>query len=168
MQLWKKHFLIRSIIPRVDNDQFWFMLGEIDCRIHIYDKSTQYSISPFRFLARKTVTSYLEYLEYFYKNEPIFVMAVPPQGPVEDIFGYSNYARQELRQQIAHEFNLELAVQAQSRGLGFVNLWEDSWKQVVNKKQNVWPNSCFKDDKAHLRDEIATKCLEKYVGRHNS
>lgn len=167
-QVWKKHYLIRGIVPRIDkDDEFWFMLGEIDCRIHIYSKSQELRIAPLDFMIKKTVESYVGYLSYFYRSYPVFVMATPPQGPVGNVFNYQYYADQETRQKIAHRFNQELEESAKEAGLGFVDLYKPYWDKV-SKKKSCFDRATFKEDESHLRNDISTKCLEGYLAANRN
>jgi hypothetical protein len=134
------------------SDDYWFCLGEIDCRLHIYRQHkitgrTQFSLIQY------TVENYLEAVNVF-DGWNLGVMAVPPQGYQDNFFEYDYYASREHRQQITDVFNFCLENRCLELEIPFIDIW---------KQESLWPEENFKEDKCHIKNEIATKFLEEYL-----
>ncbi len=151
--LYKKYEMTKTFFDKI-TDKYWFCFGEIDCRIHIYRlwKKTGASRSS---LIRDTVDNYLGAVCMF-DSWNIAVMAVPPQGYQGNYFGYDHYAPQKLRQQFTDVFNFELENECLSRGIRFIDIWEDT----------EYPIEYFESDLCHIKKEIAVARLEEYGFRN--
>jgi hypothetical protein len=160
--LWKRHEKIKEIIAGIpEGERIWFMLGEIDCQTHIFNKSTLYTLEPTDFMVEQTALIYTNYIKYFFPYAAI--MATPPQGTVDNIYEFTHFASREERQAISHLFNEELKRLCYLNKIKFVDIFEVGWKSLHKSGQYLWPASLFKEDKTHLRNDVATALLQEYI-----
>jgi hypothetical protein len=159
--IWKQNKSVKQIIENTPvEEEIWFCLGEIDCERQIYNKHRETEL-PKGFLIENTVYLYTEYVRLF-QPRLVSIMAVPPQGTVENIFNYPFYSSRFERQQISDLFNLELEIICNNKNIPFVNIWKPGWDSL---EPNIWlwPEEDFQEDGAHIKKEIATKYLEDYL-----
>lgn len=158
--LWKKNKGVLEILNR--EDTFWFSLGEIDCRIHVYNYSMLTGV-PEYVIINNTVASYTNYLFTLRNKADIAILAVPPQGFEENVYGYPYYASREHRQEITDDFNMKLESEAHRIGVKFVDIWYEK----PDFRRSLWKYSYFKDDLCHIRNEIVKELVQKYKRRKN-
>lgn len=156
--LWKKHKTIKELLLLNPKDKYFFCVGEIDCRIHIYNKAI-YSEVPEYFLVLSSVDIYVFYLSILKKNFDISVMAVPPQGTQNNVYGYDFYADRKKRQEITDEFNVWLEIKARDNKIPFVDVWYD----MPEMRRPMFPESAFKEDACHIKNSIAIERLENWL-----
>jgi hypothetical protein len=157
--LWKKNKHILSIIESNPKDKYFFCLGEIDCRIHIYNKSVSTGV-PEYILSWITVYTYTSYISSL-RNYNVSIMAVPPQGLQDNYFNYPFYATRKHRQEITDYFNMVLEGEAHRNRIPFVDIW-------YNKAEIVRPlldSRHFQEDKCHIKSKFAIEKLEKYFDK---
>jgi hypothetical protein len=150
--LWKRHQQIRDIVEQNQKDEFWFCLGEIDCRIHIYNYSMKTGVAE-SVLIENTAFVYTQYIKAMFDQYKFEIMAAPPQGYQENFFDYDFYADRAHRQQITDMFNDALDYYMPLHRI--VRLW--SWTK------ELWSEEDFKEDKCHIKNEVAVSYLEKYL-----
>jgi hypothetical protein len=149
--LYKKYDLTKTFFEAIEDD-YWFCFGEIDCRLHIYRQAKLLNTTELDILGR-TVDTYMEAVSVF-DGWNIGVMAVPPQGYEDNIYGYDYYASRAHRQQITDVFNFWLENVCIDYGIPFIDIW---------KQDEIWAEENFKDDKCHIKNEIAIKYLKQYL-----
>ena len=162
--LWKKNKVVSQIFRdnNSDSNRFFFCLGEIDCRIHVYNYSMLTGV-PEYVIINNTVASYTNYLFTLRNKADIAILAVPPQGFEENVYGYPYYASREHRQEITDDFNMKLESEAHRIGVKFVDIWYEK----PDFRRSLWKYSYFKDDLCHIRNEIVEELVEKYKRRKN-
>ena len=116
--LWKKIDILKSKIVN-PADTYWFLFGEIDCRMHIYRKHMSLGKSIGR-LIDDTVDNYIKAVSNFSDFE-IGIMAVPPQGYQDNFYDFDFYASQKTRQQIADGFNFALENECHDAEIRFID-----------------------------------------------
>jgi hypothetical protein len=99
---------IEKIVNKVKiNDHVLFVIGEIDCRIHIYNqfKKNREEISLPEIINR-VLKNYLEVLQdTTYRCSKVSVCGVPPAGRQKNVFGYPYYGDEKIRIEIHRLFN---------------------------------------------------------------
>lgn len=160
MNIWKKNLIIEEIIKENNQstNEFWFCFGEIDCRIHIYNRSQETRV-PEYVLINNTIDCYLNYLDSKKILIKPCVMAVPPQGLEDNIYGYTYYADRAHRQDITDIFNAVLERSCWEKKLKFV----DVWYNTASMTRALWDSHHFKEDKCHMKNEMAIKRLGMYL-----
>jgi len=156
MNLWKKNKLIKDILN--DKDKFFFLFGEIDCRIHIYNKSQETEV-PEYLLVNNTVQCYVSYVATLKKEADVSIMAVHPQGVQDNYFNYPFYADRKHRQQITDLFNMWLEDICSDNRVPFIDIW-------YNKREferPLWRTQDFKEDLCHVKNAVAIKHLEGFL-----
>ena len=158
--LWKKNKEILNILKKFvarGEDGVWFCFGEIDCRIHTYNKSCELFLAE-EFIIHNTVNSYCNYVQHImdYEEDVVQVLTAPPQGFQENYFEYPNYASRERRQYYTDEFNSFLYDYLPPGTV--VDIWKP-------EAAYLWPEEDFQEDKCHIKPEIAIARLEKYIGK---
>lgn len=150
------------IIPVLDEvykngkeDILLFTFGEIDARIHIYDKfvKTKESIGK---LCMDTVQRYGELLknlnEVGYK---VFVLGIAPASRVEkNHFNYQNYGTPEHRRVISLTFNTTLKNYCKKNNLKFIDLYKFADDEGFIKYG-------YNGDGIHLNSKIVPYVKEK-------
>lgn len=170
---WKKHQYVLPILEAMKpEDEAWFCLGEIDCRIHIYDKSQRYGLPPYVILDN-TAFSYMNYLSIFKKKYKIKVMTVPPAGPVLNVFEYEFYATQKERQQFSDYFN-HIGLMVSKLGIldinsiPIVDVWYPGWYNLKEAYQDIWPIEHFQEDLCHIKNKVAIEFLRLWLEEHEN
>lgn len=130
--------IIRTEVRRTDD--LYFLFGEIDCRIHIYNNSMRYGVHP-QTLLTMTAKTYLTYLnESIHRN--FYILFVNPQGYADNEYEYPYYTDRVVRQQYTTYFNAWLDYYTPMRA---VNIWPE---------YDLWCENDFKEDKVHLKNEV--------------
>jgi hypothetical protein len=162
--LWKKNKVVSQIFRdnNSDSNRFFFCLGEIDCRIHIYNKSQEYQL-PEHILINATIDSYLNYISYLKLLGNVSIMTVPPQGTQENYFEYPFYADRKHRQEITDNFNNMLSVCCSHGPLGKGIPLIDIWYKKAELVRPLWKTTDFQEDKCHIKTEVAKRLLEEYL-----
>jgi hypothetical protein len=147
-QLYKKHKDIMEIINALEETiPVWFILGEIDCRIQIYQKSIELDL-PIDFLIENTVNQYINYIDFLRYNitNPITVLTIIPQGYSDNTWGVDVFADRETRVSITKEFNKKLQNRCKLHNISLLNLWPEDLTL-----EDYDYDSPGKSPKAHLR-----------------
>lgn len=108
-------------------------------------------------LIADTVDRYVEAVEVF-DGWKIGIMAAPPQGYQDNVFSYEFYAPREHRQQLTDVFNFVLENKCLEVGIPFIDIWGE---------YSLWPEEDFKEDKCHIKNEVAIARLGEYLARCN-
>ena len=153
--LYKKYDLIASIFKKAnDYDKFWFCFGEIDCRLHLYRQHKTHNKTEFS-LIMDTTDNYIGAVNRF-SDYNIGIMAVPPQGYQDNFYDFEFYASREHRQQLTDVFNFVLENKCLQTNIPFIDIWE---------QEGLWSEESFREDACHIKNEMATQCLVRYLER---
>jgi hypothetical protein len=164
LNLWKKNKSIEEIIFQNGKESRYFLcFGEIDCRIHIYNKHMETGV-PEYVLITNTLNSYIGYASYLKRIYNISIMAAPPQGTQENYFEYPHYATREHRQEITDYFNMWLEEFCRRDKLPFIDIWYNKPDFV----RPLWRTQDFKEDKCHIKNDVAHKLLISYLEEHEN
>jgi len=158
MNIWKKHRLIEEILKKAPQDKYWFCLGEIDCRIHIYNKAMETGV-PEYLLVTNSVQTYVSYIAFLKRTYDVGIMVVPPQGLQDNYFGYPFYADRKHRQEITDTFNTWLSVTCWDNRIPLMDIWYNT----VELYRPLFDSRNFEEDKCHIKKTIAKARLEKYL-----
>lgn len=113
------------IVQGLDSkDAVLLVLGEIDCRIHIYYKykmnGERRSVGE---LIDETVSNYGRVLKRLGEmGLKVFVCGVPPATKVRNEYGYPFYAPPEVHAQINRLFNEKLQSFCERNGFGYIDI----------------------------------------------
>jgi hypothetical protein len=158
--LWKKNEIIEELIQEDRTcTELWFCFGYVDCHLHLYSKYKETGV-PVPVITAQTVFTYLNYINWLrekYSRFHFAVMAVPPAGLTDNLYDFKYYADRETQHVITQEFNVGMHYLAQGMQpeFTFVNIWGNYF--------SPWPEKDFKDDKAHIKNEIAISYLDSYL-----
>lgn len=144
-----------TVVTQLDkypNDTWWLQFGEIDCRIHFYNKARG-NPSILSNLIYETAQRYGKFIKLLSKLYNISVMATPPQGPVGNVYGYEFYADQEQREFIRDKFNVTLALVLADSDIDFIDIYP----------HGITPRLFFEKDLTHLNKEIASIYIDLYL-----
>jgi len=161
--LWKQNKLITYQSKNIPTQRpIWFLFGEVDCRIHIYHKHKTTLLDE-SFLIRRTVESYLDYLDTF--DREIWVLDCPPTGVGGNRFGYEYYADYETRKKYTIEFNrvLKILIGTYQWKLRHLPYFDQCVDDNLDRKKE------FVKDDTHLNDKMEDACFENFnrIGREN-
>jgi hypothetical protein len=114
---------VAPLLVKHTNERFVFVLGEVDCRIHIYHKAMTTEQTPSRYI-RGTIDRYLAYVSVLTKDISLAVLSVVPTG-VENgsVYGYRHCANDATRKEITLEFNAVLRQRCEDLGLRFIDIY---------------------------------------------
>ena len=164
LNLWKKNKIIEEIIlTNGRENKYWFCFGEIDCRIHIYNKHMETDV-PEYVLITNTVNSYVVYLASLKCKYDISILPAPPQGTQENYFEYPHYGTREHRQEITDYFNMWLEEMCIREKVPF----KDIWYNKPDYSRPLWDTKDFKEDKCYIKNSVARKHLFKYLEEHEN
>jgi hypothetical protein len=154
-QSWAK---LMQMLPEVDKekDVLLLVLGEIDCRIHIY---RQHIIKkkPVLDVARRTVKRYLSAVESVQSlGYRVAVLDIPPATRQGNFFNLDHYGTRIQRAGIIRVFNGELRRECMARGIAFVGIYED-----VADERGYLKDEYALDDDAHLKPEVVPFVTER-------
>src|SRR5271157_2507446 len=101
------------------------ILGEIDCRMHIYNQYKQNNeIISIPELVQATVENYCLALQQLKRiNKKILVLSIPPAGYQPNVYHITNYGSQQIRSEIHRIFNDLLQETCKRFGLKFVSIY---------------------------------------------
>jgi O-antigen chain-terminating methyltransferase len=133
-----------------NNNKILMVLGEIDCRIHIYyqykKNEGKFSISE---LIDRTIQSYGDFLlSLIEQGYYISVCGIVPVGTEENIYGYRYYATREVRSLIYQEFNSKLKSFCCKNNLKFMDIYE-----ITSDEQGFFLPE-YTDDGVHLNSKL--------------
>jgi hypothetical protein len=125
-QLQNHHELhAKQVFPILKKSGVVFFLGEIDCRIHIYNKARKNSTSISNGI-EKTVTKYVEYLKRV-KDEfelDLAVMSIVPTGAQHNVYNYEYYADYTTQKFITMSFNVALEYYSNLYRIKYINIFK--------------------------------------------
>lgn len=157
---WKLNspFLIDIIndFPPTDNCLF-FNFGWVDCQRHIYGLE-QKTMLPRDFLVHQTVYQYVNFISHLKRVNPsiIFgVMAVHPAGFEDNIYNLEYFPTREIIHDTTMIFNRYLREVTNTFGILFIDIW--------GEYPEPWTVIDFKDDKAHIKNEIVTEKFGRWL-----
>jgi lysophospholipase L1-like esterase len=136
----QKTLAVMSKIP--NNEVVLFVLGEIDCRLHIYQKymDTNEAV-PIEKLISTTVERYIGFLKQF-KDHRVVVSTIPPAGYEEKRYEYPFYGSPKIRGYINKTFNEALREECSKAGTPCVDIYDKVVREDGLAKQE------------YLRDQV--------------
>ena len=138
----QKTLNVMSKIPK--GDTVAFVLGEIDCRVHIYQKYlVKDKIISLETLIDNTINRYISFLTQF-KEHRIVAVTIPPAGYEGNEFKYPFYGSPEIRAYINQTYNEKLIEACKKEKLSYVDIYD---KIVL---PNGLANTRYLRDKIHL------------------
>jgi len=138
-----------------DGCKMLWILGEIDCRIHILLKHHQTKKSV-RNLIIETVNKYLMYISKFNGKYAIYVMNIVPPGIQPNIYDYPTYGTRAQLKKIYESYNAELKKQCEMLCIPFVDIYD----QMIGKDGYRKPE--LVSDDIHLNNVISKMVFNKY------
>lgn len=129
----QKIYSILSSLPQ--NSIVLFVFGEIDCRIHIYDKSIKGKISISKSI-QHTIASYDEFISTVKKGFPSLIFAVfniVPPGEQNNIYHIKNYASYLQRLSITQEVNIFINDFCKKNDIVFI----DIFNRLIDQKKRI-------------------------------
>jgi len=102
-----------------DDDLVLMVLGDGDCRVHLYDHHMRDGI-PLETLIADTMARYGAFLATVGKR--MAVLDVPPAQEIGNIYNFTHYGTREQRAAIAVMFNAELKRMCEANGILFVGI----------------------------------------------
>jgi hypothetical protein len=154
----KYSYDILSLMKEHSHDPWAFCVGELDCRLHIFDKSVKLD-SQLQDVIEYVADKYLSFVDTLNNTFDAWIIATPPQGPCVDPIGRAFYAQREHRQGITHRFNAYVKRECILRDIRFLDLWSFlgcTQKDLLNEEY-------YCDDLVHLKTEYASKTLRAYL-----
>jgi len=148
----KSNKKLLHIVRRLSSrDVVLTVLGEIDCRIHIYYKyKTNGERRSIGELVDDTISNYGEVLKRLGElGIRVFVFGVPPATKVRNEYGYEFYAPPEIHAEINRLFNEKLRSFCEKNGFGYIDVYSrfsDGDGYVVNE---------YAADEMHLDGKVA-------------
>lgn len=155
--VWKENSFITDIIKNAPKgDKFFLSVGEVDCRINIYEQSMKYCYYPY-LIIDNIVTNYVNYVNSLniLRDNEVYILTVPPQGPAKNP-GTIYYTDREIRQTYTESFNIALQTKLPNKT---VNIWPNF---------ELWPEEDFNKDKITIKKEVIQKLWEKYIKSNNT
>ena len=135
-----KTLALMNIIPK--RDVVAFVLGEIDCRVHIYQKYMEKNQTiTLEELIEKTVNRYISFLKQF-KEHKIAVVTIPPAGYEGNAFRYPFFGSPKIRAYINKTYNEILIKICRTENISYVDIYD----------KIALPNGLAKPE--YLRDQL--------------
>lgn len=133
-----------------------FFLGEIDCRLHIYNKAME-NHTPLLAGVEITVFRYLEYLKKLKEQYSLSlsVMSIVPPGSETNIYNLKHYADIETKKFITMAFNLALDHYCSQYGLGYINIY----KMLVDENNDRLKNAIKDDCHCNYSEKIVAEII---------
>jgi len=155
---------LQKEIPKLDeyinnltlDDEIIFAFGEIDCRLHFYEKHIQDRV-PLIDLIQSTIDRYMAViLSYIDKVKRIHVLHVVPTGVEDNIWDRPIFAEPVVRKLITEMFNTELEKSCIVNDLQFL----DVYYPMLNRFG--WRDENYVRDDVHLNVRHPTLIYTKY------
>lgn len=108
------------------NHKVMFVVGEIDCRIHI-NKAAVKNKQNIKYVIQNTADKYIQAIETLQKEypniEPI-VFNILPTGEQKNYYNVENYVDREKRMEITQKMNNELSNLCKKRRIKYVDIFD--------------------------------------------
>jgi len=139
------------------NDILLCIFGELDCRLHIYNKYRTTN-TPLILLIQRTVISYINFLVQYQNkyNQLCVVHIVPPGTEPQYVWNFKYYGTREERRMITEIFNYMLMKECMNNHLPFLDVYDD----LVD--DNGWLYKHISRDDVHLNIEHPNLIYNKY------
>ena len=117
---------IGNIVSKLDAKHYLlFVFGEIDCRVHIYQKYMEHNQEhPLTKYITDTVTRYLDYVEQY--KPRVIIGNIPPAGYEGNAFNYPFYGDPNIRAYINYKYNESLEKECNRRDIPFVSIYHET------------------------------------------
>ena len=127
-----------------------FELGEIDCRVHIYNQyckgNKNEKISS---IISTTVDKYLSVLsDLVSKGYKVVMLSPTPTGTEKNIYHKPFFADFKTRAKITRDFHQKLKLEAEKKNISYINLYD----MVVSKEGGI--KNIFRADEVHLNQKV--------------
>jgi hypothetical protein len=117
------NYKLQGIINSLNsNDKIIMVLGEIDCRIHIYYQYKKAGDISINELIDNTISNYEMALNQIHGFE-LYVCSTPPEGSEDNIYKYAYYADRQLRRDILLLFNDKLKEMCNRNGYKYIDIF---------------------------------------------
>ncbi len=143
---------LMNLLPKINKskDLLLFELGEIDCRVHIYNQyckgNKKQKIST---IIALTVEKYLAVLDKLIsQGYKVSVLSPTPTGTEKNIYHKPFFADFKLRAEITRDFHQKLKLEAKKRNIPYINLFE----KVVSKDGGI--KKVYRADEVHLNSKV--------------
>ena len=160
--------LLRAMLWHVKpEDVILFVLGEIDCRIHIHRQSVE-SGESYQRICQQTVDRYGRIVKAVRDDNDVnvAVLDVPPAVAQGNEYGYEHYGTRDQRALIALTFNAELEFWCEDNGICFVSIYDD----IVDYRGWLADEYAVEDE-AHVKESATpfvvrelAKCFPQVAG----
>lgn len=157
LKISKYSYDVLSYMREYSHDPWAFYVGELDCRLHIFEKSIKLD-SPAQDLIEYIADKYLNFVDTINNTFDAWVIATPPQGP-QTSCSQHYYAPREHRQNIAHRFNAYLKKECTIRDIKFLDLWGF----LGCTPKDLLDETYYCEDLIHLKTEYASKTLRTHL-----
>ncbi len=145
-----------------DKEDVWlFVLGEIDCRIHIYLKHKQTGL-PINILIDETILRYGHIIKAVRDDgrPNIAVLDVPPAVAQENLYKYEHYGTRDERAVIARKFNAALGRWCERNDIFIVRLYP-----YIADERGWLKDEYADEDNAHVKPSTVPYVIEQLKGR---
>jgi lysophospholipase L1-like esterase len=149
--------LMATVKSLQKGDGLIIVVGEIDCRIHIYYQYMKRGqVEPLDLIIHQTIERYGWLLRQL-KEAGINVAAytIPPAGTQDNQFGYSHYASETQRAHIHRRFNEMLRAYCKEFGIGLIDIYD----QVCDEKDMI--SETYVRDGVHLANTVEPLILKE-------
>jgi hypothetical protein len=137
----------------------WFsQFGEIDCRVHFFEKHVT-TETPLEDLIDTTIDNYMTFVRLMRDFADLSVMAVPPQGPIDNVYKLTYYGVQAVRQNITNLYNTKLKSICVREDIPFINVYPN----LADLGIQCLPEFFFEKDLAHIRHNLASRWFDEKV-----
>jgi hypothetical protein len=157
--LWKQNKAIEEVLSELKEfEEVWFCFGWVDCQRHIYGLEQDTGI-PQLDLVEQTVTQYTNYIKWLsnkYKEKKIKIMLVPPAGFEGNDYNLIHFPDRQTINEITQVFNW------------MIKLLYEPCVDIWGYYEEPWPKEDFKEDKAHIKNEISTIRLQRWLNNFNN
>lgn len=150
-------FMLQALLHFAeDDDIILFVLGEIDCRVHIYRQSviTGKSVNHLVF---DTVKRYIRVVEDVRDHNPVDVaiLDVPPAVKQPNVYMIDHYGTRDQRAEIARRFNVVLKDYCEKSKICFVELYP----YIADERG--WLKEEYSVDEVHVSEAVVPFVMEE-------
>ena len=144
-------FILRQMLHEVEqNDIILFVLGEIDCRVHVYRQSIITGRHPNDIIS-DTVEKYGHIIKSVRddNNVNVAVHDVPPATAQPNVYLLDHYGTRDQRAEIARRFNFILGNWCEKNDICFVQLYP-----YISDERGWLKEEYAIEDGAHVSEEV--------------
>ena len=133
---------VKEVVNRIHpNETLLFVFGEIDCRVHIFNKYMQNECTiPLSQYISDTVKRYMQFLKEL--DRKIIVANIPPAGYELNVMNFPFFGSPKDRALISKTYNLMLKQKCDTEDIPFIDIFD----------KVVLPNGLANPE--YLRDQV--------------